>query len=63
VRDGLAIAREKGVTLGRPIGSTTVDEPKILLLLKQGPSIRKVARAMGIAPNTVISAKRRSSAA
>ncbi len=63
MRDGLAIAREKGVTLGRPIGSTTVDEPKILLLLKQGPSIRKVARAMGIAPNTVISAKRRSSAA
>jgi len=57
VRDGLAKAREKGVVLGRPLGSTTVDEAKILRLLTQGLSIRKVARAVGVAPNTVLAAK------
>ncbi len=59
VRDGLAKAREKGVTLGRPKGSTTKAEGQILKLLGQGLSIRAVAKQAGVAPNTVMAAKRR----
>ena len=59
VRDGLAKAREKGVTLGRPKGTTTKAEGQILKLLAQGLSIRAVAKQVGVAPNTVVAAKRR----
>jgi DNA invertase Pin-like site-specific DNA recombinase len=62
VKDGLAKAREKGVKLGRPKGSTTKAEGQILKLLGQGLSIRAVAKQVGVAPNTVVAAKRRSEA-
>lgn len=62
-RSGLAQAKRNGIILGRPVGTTKPKEQllaenkKAVKLLKQGYSIREVAKLSDIAVNTVLKLK------
>jgi hypothetical protein len=63
-RSGLAEARRKGVTLGRPVGSTLdpadllTKHPDICRQLQAGKSIRDIAAITGKAKGTVMAVKK-----
>lgn len=58
-RSGLAAARARGVTLGRPHGSSTIAKHKaqVATMLADNVPVRKIARALGISTSSVMSLK------
>jgi putative DNA-invertase from lambdoid prophage Rac len=56
VRAGLSRARERGVRLGRPL---KLDAPRVLGLLRDGMSVRAIARSVGAPACTVADPLRR----
>lgn len=57
-RDGLKAARARGAKLGRPTKVTTEQRAKILELHHHGESLRAIARAVQLAPSTVLAVLR-----
>lgn len=59
VISGLEEARRKGKTLGRPPGSTTTNDKRVMSLIQEGRSYRWIARELQISPNTVMAISKR----
>ena len=56
VRSGLAAAKARGKTLGRQPGQRPISDrlaPKVLALVAQGRSYRRIGRDLGLSKNTV----------
>ena len=56
VRSGLAAARARGCKLGRQTGDRPKSDrlaPKVLALVAEGRSYRRIARDLGLSKNTV----------
>jgi DNA invertase Pin-like site-specific DNA recombinase len=62
VRSGLAAAKARGVRLGRRPGQRPKSDrlgPKVLALIGQGQSYRRIGRALGLSKNTVLAIAQR----
>jgi DNA invertase Pin-like site-specific DNA recombinase len=65
ILSGIATARAKGKSLGRPFGFRPKSDrisPKVLQLVKEGRSYRQIARELDVCKNTVLSIVQRSRA-
>jgi putative DNA-invertase from lambdoid prophage Rac len=61
VKSGLAVARAKGVALGRQVGQRPSDRKanRVRSLHKEGLSYRLIGRNVGLSKNTVMAIVRR----
>lgn len=59
VLSGLKAATQKGKTLGRPVGSRTTNDKRVMELIGQGRSYRWIAKELHISPNTVTAISKR----
>lgn len=53
VKAGLARARAEGKTLGRPKGRPHKKTQEVVKLRREGQSVRRIAKRLGMSPNTV----------
>jgi len=59
VMSGLEEAKRKGKTLGRPSGTTTTNDKRVMELISEGRSYRWIAAELHISPNTVLAISKR----
>lgn len=65
IRSGIAAAKERGKCLGRQPGQRPKSDrlaPKVLALVADGRSYRRIARELGLSKNTVLEIVKRNRA-
>jgi DNA invertase Pin-like site-specific DNA recombinase len=64
VKSGHAVAKARGVALGRPVGKRPSDKhaDRVLAMLKRGLSYRQIARKLRLSKNTIMVIARRARA-